>query len=59
MKKASEDAFVFAPECVLEVYVIKRDAMRAGTSHNPYTSAKHDLFPNAKLQQFLFIAISH
>ena len=57
-KKASEDAFVFAPECVWEVYVIKRDAMRAGTSHDPYTSATHDLFPNAKIQQILLFATS-
>ena len=28
------------------------DAMRAGTSHYPYTSAAHDLFPSAKLHLF-------
>ena len=29
------------------------DAMLAGTSHYPYTSATHDLFPTAKVQHFL------
>ena len=28
------------------------DAMLAGTSHYPYTSATHDLFLPAKIQQF-------
>ncbi len=30
--------------------LVECDAMRAGTSHYPYTSATHDLFPAAKVR---------
>lgn len=41
------DAFIFAPQCVKEVYA-KRDAMRAGTSHYSYASSYHDLLSGCK-----------
>ncbi len=44
------DAFIFAPQCVKEVYA-KRDAMRAGTSHYSYASSYHDLLSGCKVKK--------
>ena len=50
---------LFLPRNACGRFTLKEcDAMRAGTSHYPYTSAALDLFPRAKLQQFLFSAIT-
>ena len=50
-KKASFDAFVFLPQNACGRFtLVECDAMRAGTSHYPYTSATHDLFPAAKVR---------